>query len=306
MASSGEDHLTTLLPELLTQIVKTLPVRQVCRLRAQNRRLRDFIDMNQQALVKDTVDFHRARLRRECDALVSAPGEVDWLDAVLAYARVFGPRYDAPRGAHSPLIDLDVYTAKDSGALTLVLKADPNLHTQVMRTAYMVASGFEQIASPSSQHSSSDVGDSASVAADALESTLERATKYVTRLLKDANGVEPSAEDISIVKEKLKSFAPHCHTGPGPYSDEPRYPVTARFGFQATKFEKIRIPACCELQHASIMQHQLGLPKLEDDGRVAYCAMSRFAVDLVNDLSEEPAPTLKLRLAAIIAELYIW
>lgn len=305
MASSGEDHLTTLLPELLTQIVKTLPVREICRLRAQNHRLRDFIDVNQQALVKDAVDFHRARLRRECDALVSVPGEIDWLDAVLAYTRVFGPRHDAPRGAQFPMIDKDVYTAKDSGALIPVLKTDPILHTQLMRTAYGVAFGFEQLASPSPQHSSSEVG-SASVAADALESTLERATKNITRFLKDKDGVEPSAEDIAIVKEKLKSFAPHRHTGPGPYSDEPRYPVTAKLGFQATLFGKIRMPACCEPQHASIMQHQLGLPKLEDDGGVAYCAMSRFAVDLVDELSQEPAPTLKLKLAAIIAELYIW
>lgn len=45
--SEAEDHFTVLPAELLVIIAEQLPIREICRLRSVNRRLRNFVDANQ-------------------------------------------------------------------------------------------------------------------------------------------------------------------------------------------------------------------------------------------------------------------
>lgn len=199
-----------------------------------------------------------------------------------------------------------VYTTKDPEALIQVLKADEGLYNKLMRTADTIASDFEVLIWYSFQHFSSETGGSASVVNDALKSTVKRATKHVVRFLTYANGASPSTADIVVAKEKLESFALDRLTRSGPFPLEPDYRFTARLSFHATMFEMRLMKSHINPQHASIMQDQLGLVKLENDGRLAYCSKSYFANDLTIDLSEGPAATLKLGLAAIIVELFVW
>lgn len=63
--ATGKDHVTTLPNELLTDIDERLPGRNICHLRAQNRRLRRFVDSSQIRLATNIIRHHRARITRD-------------------------------------------------------------------------------------------------------------------------------------------------------------------------------------------------------------------------------------------------
>jgi len=84
-----EDLLTTLPNELLAHIIKLPPVREICRLRGQNRHVRSFIDANQRLLVKDVIKHHRDRIRAE-HRLLTDLADCDIFDAMQRYYSHYG------------------------------------------------------------------------------------------------------------------------------------------------------------------------------------------------------------------------
>jgi hypothetical protein len=65
IAHKDEDFFTALPNELLAHIIKQLPVREICRIRELNRRLRSFVDTNERGLVAEVTKHHLDRIHTE-------------------------------------------------------------------------------------------------------------------------------------------------------------------------------------------------------------------------------------------------
>lgn len=85
----NKDLLTTLPNELLVHITELLPVREICRLRGQNRHLQSFIDTNEHLLVKDVIKHHRNRVHTE-HRLLTDLADCDIFDALQRYYSHYG------------------------------------------------------------------------------------------------------------------------------------------------------------------------------------------------------------------------
>jgi hypothetical protein len=84
-----KDLLTALPNECLAHITKYLPVREIPRLRGQNRRFRDFIDTNERELVADVIRHHRDRIHSEHRLLTDSSGR-DAVDILRYFYRHYG------------------------------------------------------------------------------------------------------------------------------------------------------------------------------------------------------------------------
>lgn len=88
-AHKDKDFFTALPNELLTQITKQLPPREICRLRGQNRHMRNFIDENEHLLVKDVITYHRNRIHTEYQLLTDL-ADCDVTDVLHRYCSHYG------------------------------------------------------------------------------------------------------------------------------------------------------------------------------------------------------------------------
>jgi hypothetical protein len=87
--AEGKDRLTALPTELLVDIVKRLPVQEICRLRSLSRHLRAFVDTNQGQLTRDLINYHRTRINREYTNLTDL-SDCDIIDALRRYDSHYG------------------------------------------------------------------------------------------------------------------------------------------------------------------------------------------------------------------------
>lgn len=103
-----KDFLTALPNELLVQIAERLPVREICRLRGQNRHLRNIVDTNEHLLVNEVVKHHRGRIQAE-HRLLTDLADCDLFDALQRYYSHYGAidGLDIP-GADNPAHALTV------------------------------------------------------------------------------------------------------------------------------------------------------------------------------------------------------
>jgi hypothetical protein len=85
----NEDLLTTLPNEILILITELLPAREICRLRAQNRHLRSFVNTNQRLLVKSVINHHRNRIHAEHKSLTDL-ADCDTFDSFQRYYSHYG------------------------------------------------------------------------------------------------------------------------------------------------------------------------------------------------------------------------
>jgi hypothetical protein len=88
-ARKSQGLFATLPNELLLPIIKHLPVRDICRLRGQNRHMRKLIDTNKHFLVQDVIKQHHDRINAEHKLLTDLSG-CDVIDVLLRYLSYYG------------------------------------------------------------------------------------------------------------------------------------------------------------------------------------------------------------------------
>jgi hypothetical protein len=79
----------TLPNELLLPIIKHLPVRDICRLRGQNRHMRKLIDTNEHFLVGDVIKKHHDRINAE-HALLTDLSDCDTVEVLRRFYCYYG------------------------------------------------------------------------------------------------------------------------------------------------------------------------------------------------------------------------
>lgn len=148
--------------------------------------------------------FHKARLRREYETLVTIPGKCDIVDAMLSYVCYYGIENASKDRRHACL-----FTKFRSMAFFQQLKVPGQRYAaySILQTALVTLEQFFF----------KEVGEAANVSTDIFNLHLNNAMLDISEFLELVNSVEPFAIDMEAVREKLKSLALGGHVRPGPY-----------------------------------------------------------------------------------------
>lgn len=282
--ANTQDRFTALPNELLGNIVSMLPVREICCLRIQNRRLRDFIDTNEGYLVKDIISCHRGRIERDYELLTKLAG-VDIADALERYSQYYGQ------------LDGDLH-----GPDHIILYA----------VAVALASSWVRAKAPNETKWLNDMRVLSSCHTFASLLWRYRAlheSQYPSRSAALLQGINFKVQqDRTFAVADMENFlekVPSATSGSGSpahrtkYSTAPWHCLTKRMckpGFG-------RLGGEHAVQMARL-QTLLDLPVLPADHSLAYCINEHEAVALLEGATR--GPSIKLKQAVLAEKLFIW
>lgn len=278
----GENHLTILPAELLTNIVERLPVREICRLRSLSRHMRDFIDTSQEQLTRDPTVYHRARIKAEYKLLIDL-SDCEIIDALKRYDSHYGLKGDTT-----------------TFPLTWFLPFKLRAMSLTFYLSWVRSHGF-----PSSDRYR-DAGTLMQVYF--FFSQNEYLSRHSTALSSAWNLIiDPWCFGFTGLGDFMAKFTQGVFTkNDVPYASVPPYFLTERKIASAVFGGRpVTRKGHCDHLEASKLQLLLNIPELQyERGAVAYCSMSGSALYLVDDADQGPLATLKQ--AAIIEEIFIW
>jgi hypothetical protein len=274
----NEDLLTTLPNEILTLIAQLLPARQICRLRAQNRHLRSFVNTNQRLLVKAAINHHRNRIHAE-HRLLTDLADCEVFDSFLRYYSHYG-NAGAPDKTDSSFLK--------TGAITRTLRNELRKSKgtgQTILTSMMMYffSRFHSATQDEHIHWRFCMNE---MAAGATSPSLTRS-------------------ELEVLHRKLESArVAGCAT---PYPVIPLVFLTKRVAESHITFNEEHLSGR-DTHHAqdSLFHKKLGLPLLDTDGSLAFCSEDVRTVASLQMLASLGSTMIMLRKADILENIYIW
>ena len=275
----NEDLLTTLPNEILILITELLPAREICRLRAQNRHLKSFVDTNQRLLVKESFEHHRNRIHAE-HRLLTDFADCDIFDLFQRYYSHYGD------------IDSTVQSLK-TRAITLALRYELNKSKDTR----------QRILIPELLY---------------IFSQCQRATqdeRVGWRLLMketaaDTDSPSFTRSDLEALHRKLNS-APVAGCAAS-YPGIPSVFLTKRLASRVpwSSHEERLSGRDAHRAQDSLFHHALGLPLLDTDGSLAFCSEDVRTVASLRMLASlgklSGSTMVMLRKADILENIYIW
>jgi hypothetical protein len=268
-ARKSQGLFATLPNELLLPIIKHLPVRDICRLRGQNRHMRKLIDTNEHFLVQDVIKQHHDRINAEHKLLTDLSG-CDVIDVLLRYLSYYGI--------------LGPCVSRKTKAVAAALRGSwDRSNTQTHRTFSTAALLYHFSLSQRARN---------------LEVRHRQLAQVWDMLAFQAFTTSPHSP-LDALRAKLKATTPCADRGT--YPEIPSVIHTTR----ALTFRGMHDEISGDYSSQNTIFHELlGLPLLDPDNSLAFCSHKFETFLLLKRIASGPSTLLQQ--AGVLEDIFIW